>query len=147
MNLVLELKTIDFIFLFLFYLEIGLIWYQGYNCYKPVTWCVTQVTYHTTLPQSHGHGRIEWKLLEQWYHATYLICYGTLWTLTIFIFLLFIFLISYQFCFSFLLILDDEEVCDTAVTWHVTWCDVIGLEHSGRIWKIISGHMYTTWWP
>jgi len=47
MNLVLELKTIDFIFLFLFfifisflflfYLGIGLIWYQGYNCHKPVT--------------------------------------------------------------------------------------------------------------
>ena len=43
-------------------------------------------------------------------------CYRTLWTLTIFIFLFFIFLILYQFYFTFLLILDNEEAYDTAVT-------------------------------
>ena len=57
------------------------------------------------------------------------------WTLTI------------LFFFSFIFILDDEEACDTAVTWQVTWCDIIGLEHGGRIWKMMSGHIYITWWP
>jgi len=76
------------------------------------------------------------------------ICYRMLWTLTIFILFYFIFLISYQFCFSFFLflILDDEETHDIVVIWHVTWCDVIGLEHGGNIWKMTSEHMYTTWW-
>ena len=61
------------------------------------------------------------------------------------IFLDFIFLffwISFSFLFS-----DNEESCDIAVTWHVTWCDIIGLEGGRRIWKIMSGYMYTTWWP
>ena len=66
-----------------------------------------------------------------------------------FIFLFFDFLILYWFYFliSFIFLLDNEEACDTVVTWQVTWCDVIGLEHGGRIWKMTSGHMYTTWWP
>jgi len=29
------------------------------------------------------------------------------------------------FFFSFLFFLDNEEACDIAVTWRVTWCDVI----------------------
>jgi len=72
----------------------------------------------------------------------WLYCYGTLWTLIVFILFYFIFLILYRFCFSFLL--DNEEVHDIVVTWYVTWCDIIGLEHGGRIWKMMSGHMYTT---
>ena len=75
-------------------------------------------------------------------------------TLTIFLFLFFYFfdfiLILFLFFFSFLFIFlfwTMKKACDTAVTWHVTWCDVIGLEHSRRIWKIILGHIYTTWWP
>jgi len=48
-------------------------------------------------------------------------CYRMLWTLTIFI------------LFYFIFILDNKEACDIAVTWQVTWCDVIGLECGGRI--------------
>ena len=40
-----------------------------------------------------------------------------------------IFLILYLFYIILFLILDNEEACDTAVTW----CDVIGLEHGRRI--------------
>ena len=71
------------------------------------------------------------------------------WTLTIFLFLFFYFsdFILIFFFFSFLFLLDDEEAHDTTVTWHVTWCDVIGLEHGGRVWKMMLGHMKTTWWP
>ena len=41
--------------------------------------------------------------------------------------------------FSFLLfnfsdfILDNKEAHDIAVTWHVTWYNIIGLEHGRRI--------------
>jgi len=75
------------------------------------------------------------------------LCYEMLWTLTIFILFYFIFLILYWFCFSFvfLFLLNNEEAHNATITWHVTWCDIIGLEHDGRIWKITSGHMYTTW--
>ena len=73
------------------------------------------------------------------------------WTLTIFIFIFLFFYFSdfvlIFFFFSFLFLLDDEEAHDTAVTWQVTWCDIISLEHGGRVWKMMSGHMYTTWWP
>ena len=63
----------------------------------------------------------------------------------IFLFLLSIFL---DFIFLFLFLFsDDEEARDIAVTWHITWCDVIDLECSRKIWKMTSGHMYTTWWP
>ena len=48
------------------------------------------------------------------------------------------------FYIDFLFLLDDEEVCDTAVTWYITWCNVIGLEGGKRIWKMTSKHMYTT---
>ena len=48
-----------------------------------------------------------------------------------FLLLLFSDFIGILFSFSFLL--DNEEAHDTAVTWHVTWCDVIGLEGGGRI--------------
>ena len=67
------------------------------------------------------------------------ICYGMLWTLTFFFFFYLFFLILYffffwiSFLFSFIFLLDDEEAYDIAVTWHVTWCDVIGLECSRRI--------------
>ena len=77
-------------------------------------------------------------------------CYGTLWTLTFFFSFYLFFLILYFFSFEFFFLFlfsDDEEARDIAVTWHVTWCDIIGLEHSRRIWKMMSGHMYTTWWP
>ena len=47
--------------------------------------------------------------------------------------------------FFFFFILYDEEACDIIVTWHVTWCDIIGLEHGGRVWKITLGHIYITW--
>ena len=71
---------------------------------------------------------VYWRTIEKGY-----ICYETLWTeiIFIFIFLLFSDFIGILFSFSFLL--DNEEACDTAVTWHVTWCDVIGLEGGGRI--------------
>jgi len=77
-------------------------------------------------------------------------CYGTLWTLTFFFFFYLFFLILYFFSFEFLFLFlfsDNEEAHDIAVTWHVTWCDVIGLEHSKRIWKMTSEYMYTIWWP
>ena len=51
------------------------------------------------------------------------------------------------FYIDFIFLLDNEEACDTTVTWQVTWCDIIDLKHGGRIWKIMLGHMYTTWWP
>ena len=47
------------------------------------------------------------------------------------------------FCFVFIFIFDDKEAHDTAVTWYVTWCDIIGLKHDGRIWKMMSGHIDT----
>ena len=50
-----------------------------------------------------------------------------------FLFLLFSDFIGILFSFSFSSLLDDEEACDTAVTWYVTWGDVIGLEDGGRI--------------
>ena len=50
-----------------------------------------------------------------------------------FLFLLFSDFIGILFSFSFSFLLDDEEAYDTAVTWHVTWGDVIGLEGGGRI--------------
>jgi len=37
-----------------------------------------------------------------------------------------------QFLFSFSFILDDKEACDIEVTWQVTWCDVISLEHGRK---------------
>jgi len=39
---------------------------------------------------------------------------------------------NFLFFFSFILFLDDEKAHDIAVTWHVTWCDIIGLEHGER---------------
>ena len=50
-----------------------------------------------------------------------------------FLFLLFSDFIGILFSFSFSFLLDKEEAHDTEVTWHVTWCDVIGLEDGGRI--------------
>jgi len=47
--------------------------------------------------------------------------------------------------FVFVFVLDNEEVCDIAVTWHVTLYDIIGLEHGGKVWKMTLGHMKTTW--
>ena len=78
--------------------------------------------------------------------GNYIMLWNTLNTNN-FSFLLFNFsdfiLILFSFLFDFLL--DNEEACDIAVTWHVTWCDIIGLEHSRRIWKIMSGHTDATW--
>ena len=59
-------------------------------------------------------------------------------TLTFFFLFYLFFLILYFFSFEFLFLFlflfsDDEEAHDIAVTWHVTWCDVISLEHSGKI--------------
>jgi len=74
-------------------------------------------------------------------------CYGMLWTLTFFFFFYLFFLILYFFSFEFLFLFlfsNNEEAHDIAITWHVTWCDVIGLEHSKRIWKIMLEHIYTT---
>jgi len=70
------------------------------------------------------------------------------WDTNNFSFLLFNFsdFILILFCFLFDFILDNEEACDIAVTWHVTQYNVISLEHDGRIWKMMSGHMNTTWW-
>ena len=64
------------------------------------------------------------------------LCYGTLWTLTFFFSFYLFFLILYFFSFEFLFLFlfsDDEEACDVTVTWHVTWCNVISLEHSRKI--------------
>ena len=61
-------------------------------------------------------------------------CYETLWTWTIFIFFFFYFFWLYRnFVFLFFSFRDNEEVRDIAVTWHVTWYDIISLEHSGKI--------------
>ena len=60
-------------------------------------------------------------------------CYGMFWTEIIFIFLFFLFSDFIRILFSFSFLLNDEEACDTAVTWHITWCDVIGLKGGGRI--------------
>ena len=66
------------------------------------------------------------------------ICYGMLWTLTFFFFFYLFFLILYFFSFEFLFIFififsNNEKARDITVTCHVTWCDVISLEHSGKI--------------
>ena len=45
----------------------------------------------------------------------------------------FIFLILYWFYIDFIFLLDNEKTHDTAVTWQVTWCDIIGLEYDRRI--------------
>ena len=52
-----------------------------------------------------------------------------------FIFLFFYFsdFILILFSYFFIFLLDNEEAHDTTVTWQVTWCDAIGLEHGGRI--------------
>ena len=50
----------------------------------------------------------------------------------LFYFLLFSDFIGILFFFSFLF-RDNKEARDIAVTWHVTWCDVISLEHSRKI--------------
>ena len=63
-----------------------------------------------------------------------------------FLFLLFSDFIGILF-FFFFLFSDNEEAHDIAVTWHVTWCDVISLEYSRKILKMMSGHIYATWWP
>ena len=63
-----------------------------------------------------------------------------------FYFLLF-FWFYIDFLFLFFLFWTMKKACDTTVTWHVTWCNIIGLEHSKRIWKMISEHIYTTWQP
>ena len=94
---------------------------------------------------------IRWPLtIVLWQFVSMLIewgrCYETLWTWTIFILFSFIFWLYRDFVFFFLLFLDNEEAHDTEVTWHVTWCDVIDLESSRRIYKMTLGHMYTTWW-
>ena len=54
------------------------------------------------------------------------------------------FIFYFYFFFSFIFIflyftLDDEEACDTAVIWHVTWGDVISLEYGRRAWKMMAG--------
>ena len=71
--------------------------------------CVLQYNYDYILAEYFGQN----KILE-------LVCYvlWDAWTLTIFI---------------FIFILDNKEAHDTAVTWQVTWCDIIGLEHGRRI--------------
>ena len=91
-------------------------------------------------------GLISWLFVVTFVHLTVM---GHLNTNNFsFSFLLFFwFYIDFLFLFLFLLFLDDKEACDTTVTWQVTWYDVIGLEHGGKIWKMMSGHMYTTWWP
>ena len=44
--------------------------------------------------------------------------------------------------FVFVFVLDDEEAHDTAVTWHVTWCDIIGPEHGGLEANMRMKHGY-----
>ena len=63
------------------------------------------------------------KKLMEWY----VVSWDTLDTKN-FYFLLFFWLYR-----DFFFLLDDEEAHDIAVTWHVTWCDVISLEHGGKI--------------
>ena len=58
-----------------------------------------------------------------------------------------ILLFFFFFFFSYFILKDNEEACDKEVTWQVTWCDVIGLEHGRRIWKMISEHLEYIWWP
>ena len=49
-----------------------------------------------------------------------------------FLFLLFSDFIGILFSFSFSFLLDNEEAYDIKVTWQVTWCNVISLEHGRR---------------
>ena len=77
------------------------------------------------------------------------ICYGTLNTNNfLFYFILFYF---FWFYFSFSLFYFPgktmKKTCDKEVTWQVTWCDIIGLEHSRRVWKMMTGHLEYIWWP
>ena len=64
-----------------------------------------------------------------------------------FLFPLFSDFIGILFSFYFSFLLDDKEARDIEVIWQVTWCDIMGLEHDGRIWKMMSGHLKYTWWP
>ena len=61
-----------------------------------------------------------------------------------FLFPLFSDFIGILFSFSFSFLLDDKEARDIKVTWQVTWCDIMGLEHDGRIWKMMSGYLKYT---
>ena len=51
-------------------------------------------------------------------------CHKILWTPAIFILFFWLYRV-----FFFFFLLDDEEACDISVTW----CDVISLEHGGKI--------------
>ena len=89
------------------------------------------------------------KLYELWWRTFhgYLLLWDAL-NINNFILFYFIFLIFFFFFFfPYFILKDDEEAHDKEVTWQVTWCDVIGLEHGRRIWKMTSGHLEYTWWP
>ena len=117
------LKPFLFFLLYLFYLFSFLI----FNLVKEEWGDITHNchNYHRVYHTCHDHGHnIIW-------HVSKIMLWNVLDT-NIFLFLLFIFLdfiflffwISFSFSFSF---------SDIAVTWYVTWCDVISLEHSGKI--------------
>ena len=65
-----------------------------------------------------------------------------------FYFILFYFS-DFTFLFLYFIFLGKtmKQAHDKEVTWQVTWCDVISLEHGRRVWKMTSGHMEYTWWP
>ena len=68
------------------------------------------------------------------------------WTLTIFFLFSFIFS-DFTFLFLYFIRETMKKARDKEVTWQVTWCDIISLEHSRRVWKMMSGHLEYTWWP
>jgi len=64
----------------------------------------------------------------------------------------FIFWLYKDFVFFFFFLFDEEEVRDTAVTWHVTWCDIIkprtwwkGLEDDVRAPGVHMVALSKTW--
>ena len=76
-------------------------------------------------------------------------CYGTLNTNNFYFIFFYFFWFYFSFSFSLFYFPGEtmKKARDKEVTWQVTWCDVIGLEYSRRVWKMMSGHLEYTWWP
>jgi len=144
-----ELWTLDFV-LFSFLFSFLLFWKQGLEFsitlqlqLQIVIWhnLVSHICHSHTVTQSYVMRNNSRRFWKKWYYIVYythidfktdtwLLLWNTLDTDN-FSFLWFY--INFVF-FSFLIFFwNDEVVHDIAVTWHVTWCDIIGLEHGRRI--------------
>jgi len=135
--LLLEIQRLDFI------LFSSLFFFFQYILFSELGLEISKIS-QVMVTLSHDHVPW-WKMVEGSRRNSIISCMlWDTWTLTILFFFYFSDFVLIFFFFSFLFLLDDEEAHDTVVTWQVTWCDIIGLEHDERIWKMISGHMYTT---